>query len=397
MDINAPRGVLRCFGDMKDPRQNSGKRHPLISMIVIAISAILCGSDGWKDIAEFGRIRKKWFESFLDLPHGIPSACTFGRVFARLDPDAFETCFRQWMQALSQDSGGKLVAVDGKTLRRSFDTAAKKSAIHMVSAWCQSNQTVLGQIVCDDKSNEIPTVPALLELLDIGGAVVTGDAMHCQKKTTQVIIGKSADYVLQVKDNQPQLHEDLQLLFDQGMRKDCHGVPFDYAKVVEKGHGRIDTRECWTTWNTSWITDHANWAGLQSVARVRRTCVTGDKTSVEDRYFISSLSGRDAERILSLARGHWSIENQLHYSLDVTFFEDQRRIRVGHAAENYSRLSRMALNILKTDVQLSVQNDVRQSMIGGPLSKTTSLRARRKIASWDPDYLLHLLTLELKS
>jgi predicted transposase YbfD/YdcC len=378
MDANAPRGVLRFFHNMQDPRDNSGKRHSLVNLVVIAISAIICGADGWEDIAFFGGCKKTWFESFLDLPHGIPSPDTFGRVFARLKPDAFEACFRQWMAALSQDSGGKLVAIDGKTLRRSFDRASQKAAIHMVSAWCQSNQTVLGQLVCEDKSNEITTLPKLLELLDIGGAVVTADAMHCQKKTTAAILNAGADYVLQVKENQHQLHEDLRLLFDQCMRKDCHGVTHAYAEDVDKGHGRLETRRCWTTWDVSWVEDRAAWAGLQSVVRVQSTREIDGRTSVEDHYYISSLSGRDAERMLSLIRGYWSIENQLHWRLDVVFQEDQRRIRTGHAAENYSRLSRIALNLLKADTQW----------------KKASIKARRKIAGWEHDYLLHLLTLE---
>jgi predicted transposase YbfD/YdcC len=378
MDVNAPRGVLRFFRNMADPRDNSGKRHSLLNLIVIAISAIICGADGWEDIAFFGRCKRKWFESFLDMPHGIPSHDTFGRVFARLSPDAFEACFRQWMAALSANSAGRLVAVDGKTLRGSFDTAAKTAAVHMISAWCQTNQTVLGQIVCDDKTNEITNMPKLLELLDLDGAVVTADAMHCQKKTAEAIIQRGGNYLLQVKDNQHQLHEDLRLLFQECMRTDCHGVPYAYAEDVDKGHGRIEIRRCWTSWNLNWMADRSQWKDIHSVVRVQSTREINGKTATEDHYYISSLPGRDAARMLELTRGHWSIENQLHWRLDVVFQEDQRRIRQGHAAENYSRLSRIALNLLKADTQW----------------KKASVKARRKIAGWEHDYLLHLLTLE---
>lgn len=379
MDVKSPRGVLRFFKDMTDPRDNSGKRHSLLNLIVIAICAIICGADGWEDVAFFGRCKRTWLESFLDLPHGIPSHDTFGRVFARLSPDAFESCFRQWMAGLSKDSGGRLVAVDGKTLRRSFDTAAQKAAIHMVSAWCVTNQTVLSQMVCADKSNEITTLPKLLELLELDGAVVSADAMHCQKKTAAAIVDAGGDYLLQVKENQHQLHEDLRLLFDQCMRNDCHGVPHAYVEDVDKGHGRIETRRCWTSWDVSWMADRAAWKNLQSLVRVQSTRESGGKVQTEDHYYISSLSGRDAARMLALTRGHWGIENQLHWRLDVVFQEDQRRIRKGFGAENYSRLSRIALNLLKADTQW----------------KKASIKARRKIAGWEHDYLLHLLTLEL--
>ncbi len=378
MDVNAPRGVLRFFKDMEDPRSHLGRRHSLLDMIVIAICAILCGADGWEDIARFGQCKRKWFKTFLELSHGIPSHDTFGRVFGRLNPTAFEACFRAWIDVLSRDSGGQLVAIDGKTLRGSFDTSARQAAIHMISAWCRGNQTVLGQLVCADKSNEITALPKLVELLDLEGAVVTADAMHCQKKTTAAIVAAGGDYLLQVKDNQPQLHQDLKLLFSQAMRPDCHGVPHAHAQDVDKGHGRIETRRCWTSWDTTWVPDRAEWEGLQSFVHVQTTRETQTAKSVEHHYYISSLSGRDAGRMLELARGHWSIENQLHWRLDVVFQEDQRRIRKGHAAENYSRLSRIAINLLKADTQW----------------KKASLKARRKIAGWEHDYLLHLLTLQ---
>ena len=377
MDAQAPRGALRFFANMRDPRSNLGKRHRLLDLIVIAITAVICNADGWEDIELFGRSKHKWFRTFLALPHGIPSHDTFARVFARLDPDAFERCFGQWMASLGQRSNGRLIAIDGKTLRRSFDTATSKAALHMINAWCVTNQTVLGQVVCGEKANEITTMPKLLELLDLQDAVVTADAMHCQKETARAIVDAGGDYLLQVKDNQPSLHENLQLLFDRGLTDDCHGVAYDYVEDVDAGHGRIETRRCWSSPDVVGVSPTGDWWRLRSVACVEQTRLIGEHSSTERHYYISSLPGEDAKRILELARGHWGVENQLHWRMDVVFGEDQRRIRKGHAAENYTRLSRIALNLLKADT-----------------SKKASVRQKRKLGGWDQDFLLHLLTLQ---
>jgi predicted transposase YbfD/YdcC len=373
--IDAPRGVLRYFSTMDDPRVNHGKRHDLMDMIVIALCAVICGADGWSQVEQFGRCKLKWFRTFLKLPHDIPSHDTFGRVFARLDPEQFEQCFRNWIGALADQSRGRLVAIDGKTLRRSFDRASKKAAIHMVSAWCQSNQMVLGQLATDAKSNEIQTVPKLLELLDLEGAVVTADALNCQKTIARKTLEAKADYLLQVKGNQPALHEELQLLFGQGLRDDCQGIPYAYAEETNGGHGRVETRRLWSTWEVQWFADRPKWKGLASFVCVERDCQANGQRTVERRYYISSLEGRDATALLKWVRGHWSIENQLHWSLDVSFREDDRRIRQGHAAENYSRLCRIALNLLKADKSIKL-----------------GIKGKRKTAGWDHDYLLSLIT-----
>lgn len=374
MDVNAPRGILRFFADMKDPRAQRGRRHELTDILVIAICAVICGADGWQDVALFGRGKEQWFKAFLRLPHGIPSHHTFGRVFARLDPDVFERCFLDWVRHLSHTQVGRLVAIDGKTIRRSFDTAAKKSALHMVSAWCESNQTVLGQIVTDAKSNEITAIPKLLELLDLDGAVITTDAMGCQKAIAEKAISCGADYVLQVKGNHPRLQKELELLFDECRRKDAHAVAHDYTEEIDKGHGRIETRRCWMTTDVSWLPGGEEWTNLGSLACVESTRQIGEKVETDQRYYISSVEKRDAARMLERVRGHWGVENRLHWRLDVVFDEDQRRIRNGHAAENFSRLSRIALNLLKA----------------GP-PKARSIRARRLLAGWNHDYLLNLL------
>ncbi len=374
---NAPRGVLRYFSAMEDPRTNQGKRHDLLDMIVIALCAVICGADGWAEVEQFGNCKLKWFRTFLNLPHGIPSHDTFGRVFARLDPEQFERCFLKWIRALAGRRQGRLIAVDGKTLRRSFDSAGKKAAIHMVSAWCQSNQMVLGQLATEAKSNEIKAVPKLLELLDLKDAVVTADAMNCQKTVARKAIAGDADYLLQVKGNQPHLHEDLKLLFKEGLRDDCQGIPTAYAEETSGGHGRIETRRLWSTWEVDWFVDRQKWKGLASFVCIECDCQRDGKRTVQRRYYISSLDGRDAKRLLELVRGHWSIENQLHWRLDVQFREDDRRIRKGNAAEIYSRLCRIALNLLKADTSVKL-----------------GVKGKRLTAGWDHDYLLKLITQE---
>jgi len=376
MDAKAPRGALRFFNPMNDPRKKRGVRHRLQDMIAIAITAVICNADGWEDIEEFGKCKAQWFATFLDLPHGIPSHDTFARVFAKLDPDEFESCFRQWMAHLGDTSGGRLIAVDGKTLRHSFDTAAEKAALHMINAWCTTNQSVLGQMVCGTKENEIPVLPRLLKLLDLDGAVVTADAMHCQKKTARVIRQGKGDYLLQVKDNQPSLHENIELLFDQGLTDDCCGVRYDFAETTEAGHGRIETRRCWCSDDIAGVAPSDDWPDLKTVVCIERIRRIGSETTRKRHYYISSLPA-EAEILLRCSRDHWGVENQLHWRMDVVFHEDARRIRKGHAAENYTRLSRIALNLLKADKSVK-----------------TSIRRKRKVAGWDHDFLLHLLTLE---
>lgn len=377
MDVNAPCGVVRFFADMQDPRSDQGKRHDLLETITIAICAVICGADGWEHVAMFGRTRQEWFRTFLELPHGIPSHDTFGRIFARLDPEEFERCFLNWIDHLTESTEGRLVAVDGKTLRRSFDGAAEKAAIHMVSAWCATNQTVLGQIVCEAKTNEITTIPKLLELLDLNGAVVTTDAMGCQKAIAGKIIEEGGDYLLQVKRNHEELYDALELLFAEGMRRDCLGVEHDYTEDVGKGHGRIETRRCWSTWEIEWFAERQQWKGLRSFVCIEGERQIGSQRSVQRRYFLSSLDGRDAQRMLELGRGHWGVENQLHWRLDVIFREDDRRIRKDHGAENFARLLRIGLNLLKKDK-----------------TRKASIKSKRLLAGWDHDYLLDLLTQE---
>jgi len=369
--------LLRYFSELKDPRVNRTKRHFLQDILTIAICAVICGADGWVQVAEFGRCKCKWFKTFLQLPNGIPSHDTFGRVFAKLQPAAFEECFLQWINALASHSQGRLVAIDGKTIRRSLDAANGQAAIHMVSAWCQANHLVLGQLATDAKSNEITTIPELLKLLDLDGAVVTIDAMGCQKKIAAQIVDQGGDYLLQLKGNQGGLHDETALLFDQCLRDDRLGVAYTTAATTNGGHGRIEERRIWVTPEVEWFAERGQWKGLRSLARVEARRTVNGKTSREFRYYISTLDGQDPTRMLELARGHWGVENSLHWSLDVSFREDDCRIRQGHAAENFSRLNRIALNLLKAETQQKV-----------------GIKTKRLCAGWDHDYLLKLLTRE---
>jgi predicted transposase YbfD/YdcC len=376
MDGTAHKGILRAFGELKDPRVNRTKKHSLGDILAIALAAILCGADGWVPVAQFGRAKREWLQTFLDLPHGIPSHDTFGRVFAALDPEAFEQCFVQWIGELATASGGRLIAIDGKTIRRSLDAANGKAAIHLVSAWCQANHLVLGQVATDAKSNEITAIPELLKLLDVRDAVVTLDAAGCQKKIAQQIVDQGGHYLLQLKGNQGSLYEETVLLFDQCLTDDCHGVSYTTAKTLEKGHGRIEERQLWATSEVDWFAEKEQWKNLRSLIRVQSTRTVGSETSTEYRYYISDLSASHAPGLLAYIRGHWGIENNVHWSLDINFREDERRIRQGHAAENFSRLSRMALNLLQ-----KAQTDHK---IG--------IHTKRLCCGWDHDFLLKVLT-----
>ncbi len=375
MDVNAPVGLLRAFSELKDPRMDRTKRHSLGDILAIAICAIICGADGWTQVAKFGRCKLKWFRTFLELPNGIPSHDTFGRVFAALDPRAFEECFMKWIADLARASAGRLVAIDGKTIRRSLDTVNGKAAIHMVSAWCAANHMVLGQLATDAKSNEITAIPELMKLLDLSGAVVTIDAGGCQKKIAQQIVDQGGHYILQLKGNQGSLHDETVMLFDQCLTDDCRGIAYSTASTIDKGHGRIEQRRLWATTEINWFAEKGKWKNLRSLIRVQATRTVGDQTSTEYRYYITDLPADNASGLLAYIRGHWGIENNLHWCLDINFREDDRRIRQGHAAENFARLSRIALNLLKAETS----ND------GG-------IKTKRLCCGWDHDYLLKVLT-----
>lgn len=371
---NGRGAIAEHFSELEDPRWHN-KRHKLLDIVVIAICAVICGADSWEDIELFGQSKEEWLKGFLGLPHGIPSHDTFRRVFAVLDTEQFQICFVEWIQAVDRLTDGQIVAADGKTLRRSHNRSEGKKALQMVSAWASTNSIVLGQRKVDDESNEITAVPELLDILEIAGCIVTLDAIHCQRETAETIIEKEADYVLPVKENQPRLLEALQGLFDDPA--EMRWVECDHHRTVDKGHGRMEVRECWSTSAPdylNYIATLAEWPGLRSIAIVQAERRLGDETTVKRRYFISSLKS-DAKLLLHAVRTHWEIENKVHWVLDIGFREDDCRIRAGNGAENFAVLRHIALNLLRQE-------------------KTSkgSLKGRRKKAGWDNDYLLKVLT-----
>lgn len=345
-----------------------------MDMIIVAICAAICGAEGWEDVELFGRSKQNWFKTFLKLPHGIPSHDTFGRVFAVLDAQQFQACFMEWVQALNQLTKGQIVPIDGKQLRRSHDKSLGKKAIYMVSAWAAENRVVLGQRKVDDKSNEITAIPELLDILDVSGCIVTTDAIGCQTEIAAKIIEQEADYVLALKENQKHLYEAVLGLF--AYPEEMAWVDIDYHKTINKGHGRLEIRECWTTSDTDYlhyIGALSDWSGLKSIAMVKAERRTNDVKSIKYRLFISSLAS-DAQQILSAVRTHWEIENKIHWVLDVVFREDDCRIRKGNGAQNFAVLRHIALNLLRQEN-----------------SAKDSIRAKRLKAGWDHDYLLKVL------
>lgn len=377
MDAQATAEILRAFEDMPDPRRHN-RQHKLCDILTIAIFAVICGADDWVTVAEYGRTKLRWLKTFLDLPCGIPSHDTFGRVFSRLDPDAFEKCFRQWMKGMVQLAGGTLVAIDGKSLRRSYQRAWESSGMsHMVSAFVEANRMVFSQVSAGGKGQELDAIRRLMELIDLKGAVVSIDAIGCQKSIARQIVDAGADYVLQVKDNQPTLHTKVKALLNEAILDDFEGMSGDFFEETEKDHGRIETRRVWVTWDVKYLGEVAKrWAGLRCLAMVERVRDVDGKVSVERACYISSLDRRrSAARIAGYIRGHWSVENNLHWQLDVSFAEDQRRIRKGHGAENFSRLCRLGLNLLKQERTVKA-----------------GIATKRKKCGWDNDYLLKVVT-----
>lgn len=364
------------FSKVNDPRRDRTKDHKLIDIIAIAICAVICGAEGWTDIELFGNSKLHWLATFLELPNGIPSHDTFGRVFSLIDAQQFQLAFYEWVWAVNDIIQGQVINIDGKCLRGSDDQRLGKRAIYMVSAWAVENELVLGQRKVDEKSNEITAIPELLKMLALSGCIVTIDAMGTQTAIAKTIREANADYILSVKENQGHLFEDIATLFAVDQAQNFKYASLEYKKTVNKGHGRIEVRECWSTANPEYlqlIRGLENWAGLQSIAMVVCTRIIDSKESKDVRYYISSLLS-NAEQILQAVRKHWSIENKLHWVLDVALNEDRSRIRKDQAPENFAVLRHIALNLLKQE----------KTAKGG-------IHAKQFLAALNEEYLLKVL------
>lgn len=341
------RTFVEFFADMPDPRLDRKKKYELVEIFVVALCAVLTGAETWIEIEQFGNVRLAWLRRFVALKNGIPSHDTFGRVFSLIDPQEFGARFLNWVQEVCRTSKNRLVAIDGKTVRRSHDKNAGKEAIHMVSAWAVENRLVLGQCKTDEKSNEITAIPELLKLLDVRGCLVTIDAMGCQKKIAQQITASGADYALGLKGNQLKLQDEVDSFFHCAHKDKFAHLEYDYHKTVDKDHGRIETREYWIVAEESFeVKDE--WGGLKAVGMVKSERRIGNELECETRYYLCSRM-MSADAFAKAVRGHWGIENSLHWVLDVVFREDDCRIRKGHAAENLSVLRRIALNMLREE------------------------------------------------
>ncbi len=363
--------ILKHFEHLDDPRVDTS-RHKLMDIITIAILAVICGANHWNQIETFGNEKHEWLSTFLELPFGIPSHDTFNRVFARLDPNQFRAGFISWVNSIRKVIPGEIIAIDGKQNRRTHDKKLGKKAIHMVSAWASQNELVLGQVKVNDKSNEITAIPQLLQMLYIKGCIITIDAMGCQKAIAKQIVEKEADYVLALKGNHKNLHNEVKQIFesiDTGAK-----IKFDYFNTVDKNHGRVEIRQCWTVNILDvCVSSSSQWLSLKTIALVIDERIIGEKKQKSKRFFISSLPS-DAEKILNCVRSHWSIETSLHWVLDMAFREDECRLRTGHGAQNFAMLRHLALSLLKQEK-----------------SCKDGIQSKRLKAAWGTEYLLKVL------
>ena len=368
--------IAPYFADVVDPRVERTRDHALLDIIIIAIAASICGADSWVAVEEFGRAKQAWLETILVLPNGIPAHDTFGRVFARIDPAQFQAGFLAWVQAI-QHVRGDLIAIDGKTHRGSFDQTMGKAALHLVSAWASENRLVLGQVAVDAKSNEITAIPQLLALLDLTDCTVSIDAFGCHTAIAAQIVRQGGDYILALKGNQATIHADVEALFTDA-RTAPHTVDgLTRAAQVTAGHGRQETRQAWVISDPetiAYLNDRGRWPNLGSVIMITAERTMGDRTTVEQRYYLAS-GVLDAARANALIRQHWGIENSVHWVLDMTFHEDRSRIRTNHAPQNVAVLRHITLNLLRQE------------------SSRGSLKSKRFRAALSEDYLATVLGL----
>lgn len=369
-----PSHLVDVLSSINDPRVERTRLHKLVDILAIALLTLLNGGNGWSDMELFAKGRETWLRTFLELPNGIPSEDTYRRLFEAIDTKAFSGCITKIIEDLITELTGKGVAIDGKTLRRSFDRGNGKSALHIVSAWVTEFGVSLGQIAVEEKSNEITAIPALLEMLDIEGTTVTIDAMGCQKSIAGDIVNKRANYVLAVKDNHPTLHAEIQEAFTNLPGEERNGLVDDEHLTENKGHGRHEQRRVRVIRDIDWLTGVDEWQGAKCIIEVERTRTVGSEISIEHAHYISNLSD-DAAAIGQRIRAHWSIENTLHWSLDITFGEDMSRIRDRRSAANLAALRKLALSLLKR----------------APAHETRSLAQRRRLAGWVPDYAFEIL------
>ena len=360
--------------NIDDPRREHQKFHWLFEILVISICAVICGAEHWTEMEEFGEAKQEWFASFLELKNGIPSPDTFRRVFILLDNIKLKEVFVEWISSAVSLSKGVLVNIDGKNLCGSKESVNGKRALNVVSAWVSEQSVVLGQVRCEEKSNELTAIPELLKILDLEGCIVTIDAIGCQTETVRQIAEKKGDYVISLKGNQGTLHREVKDYLDWAERIGFTEISYGYSETLEKDHGRIEERRCWVTEEIGWLEQKDEWQNLKSVIMVEAIReVIGKEKTIERRYFISSL-GADAEEALRSVRGHWAIENQLHWCLDIGFREDDCRVREEKSAENLATLRHIGLNLLKQEKGCKL-----------------GIKSKRKKAGWDESYLLKVL------
>ena len=370
---------LRQFESLEDPRGRQGQDHAFLSIILIAILATIGGATGWEDIELYAQSHQPWLESFLDLRHGIPHADTYRRVFERVNPEALQRCFLNWVSQVVEATGAQVVPIDGKSVKGSYDRSKKQSALHLVSAWAGEHRLLLGQVKVENKSNEITAIPALLELLDISGCIITIDAMGTQTAIAQQIVAKGSDYVLSLKANHPTLYAQVKGWFQTAQSTCFEGIEYSYDQRFEAGHHRQENRQLWVVPRAA-IPDlyqPSPWAGLQSIVMIVRIRHLWNKTTREVQFYLSSLPCNAVE-IGRAIRAHWGIENQLHWVLDVTFGEDASRIRTKNSPENFALLRRMAVSLLNQET-----------------SSKRSLRQKAKRAAMDSNYMLQVLATAL--